>query len=360
MTLLPRPVVRAVLRARDAMMRAADAIVPPEAALLDEVAGVGRTAALHLVAKHHVANHLAAGPKTKDQLARLTGLRPELLERVMSLLVARGIFRVDKAGCYDNTRTSSALVSENERSMRAMAEYFGAPFNLVAWANLEGGLRSGAPVFDATHGADIWEFFAKHEEHGRLFAAAMSELTNIDAPMIAAGYPFERFERICDVAGGRGTLLAAILARHARPRGVLVEADYVLDEAKQYLAERGLAERVDRVVGNFFEALPRGHDAYLLKDILHDWDDTRAVAILKNVRAAMKPSAKVLVCELPIDHLRPEYPAPISDLQMLVVTGGGKQRSEAQFRALFEAANLSLSDVRHLAVPMSIFEASPR
>jgi len=356
---LPRPIVRAVLRARARLLQLADAIVPPQAALLDELAGIGRTVALHIAAKHRIADLVNDGGKTRDELATLTGLRAELLERVLSALVVVGIFAVDERGRYRNSRTSEALRSDAEGSLRAMAEYFGDKLNVAAWAELENAVATGEAVFDKKYGCTVWEHFSKNEEKGKLFAQAMSELTSIDAPTLAHGYAWGQFERICDVAGGRGTLLAEILTRHSRPRGVLFDADYVLEAAVPYLAKRGVGARVERVPGSFFDRVPEGCDAYILKDVLHDWDDERGVRILSNIRKVMRPNGRVLVCELPIDHRHPEYPAPISDLQMLVVTSGGRQRSTEQFAAMFRRADLELARVHDLALPMSIFEAKP-
>lgn len=353
---VPRPIVRAVLRARTRLLELANAIVPPQAALLDELAGVGRTVAIHIAAKHRIADRLAAGKKTKDELAAVTGLRPDLLERIMSALVAVGIFAVDAQGRYSNTRTSSCLREGAEGSLRAMAEYFGDPMNLASWGALPESLKTGDAPFERVHGGTVWEHFAKNPPMGKLFGQAMSELTAIDAPTLAGGYDFSRFARICDVAGGKGTLLAAILTRHQGPRGVLFDEAHVLAEAEEFLRARGLEQRVDRVPGSFFDRVPEGCDAYVLKDVLHDWDDERCIRILSNVRAAMAPEARVLACELPIDHHDPEFPAPISDLQMLVVCSGGKQRSARQLGDLFAAAGLRLAEVHELSLPMAIFE----
>lgn len=354
----PRPIVRAVLKMRSELLRLADAIVPPQVALLDELAGVGRSVALHAVAKHRVADHLAAGRKTRDELATLTGLKPELLERVLSALVAAGFFVRDASGRYANNRLSEVLVANRPGSMRAMAEYFADPMNLASWAGLDEALQTGDAPFERVHGKSIWAYFAEHRDKGETFGQAMSELTAIDAPTIAAGHDFGRYGTICDVAGGRGTLLAAILAKHPEPRGILFDEAHVLEEAVPFLRERGVEARVERVPGSFFERIPSGADAYLLKDILHDWDDDRCVEILGRVREAMTGGARVLVCELPIDHASPEFPAPVSDLQMLVVCSGGRQRSEAELRVLFGRAGLSLTATHHLSLPMAIFEGT--
>jgi hypothetical protein len=356
---VPRPIVRAVLRARARLLRMADAVVPPQAALLDQVAGIGRTVALHVVAKHRIADRIAGGRRTKAELALDTGLRPELLERVLSSLVAAGIFEIDRKGRYANNRMSNVLREGSEGSLRAMAEYFGDKLNVLPWAEVGDTMATGASPFETIYGSTIWDYFAKQPDKSRLFAQAMAELTAIDAPTLAGGYDFSRFARICDVAGGRGILLSAILARYPTPRGVLFDEAHVLAESEELLRARGLSERVECVAGSFFERVPEGCDAYVLKDILHDWDDDRCVRILENVRRAMKPDARVLVCELPIDHGRPEYPAPISDLQMLVVCAGGRQRSLGDFRTLFARADLRLSAAHDLSLPMSIFEGAP-
>jgi len=356
---VPRPIIRAVLRARAMLLWLANAIIPAQVAVLDVAAGVISTVSLHIAAKHRFADHLASGRKTKEQLAACTALDAGVVSRVMSALICSGIFRIDGSGRYANNRASESMRTDVEGSIRSMAEYFGDEVNLVVWADFAKRASNAPPSFDLVHGANVWQHFGgTARDKGELFTQAMSELTTIDAPTIATGYPFGRFARICDVAGGRGTLLAAILHKYAGTRGVLFDEPYVLEAAGEYLKSRGVLDRVERTAGNFFERVPDGCDAYLLKDILHDWDDDRCLTILRAVRKAMTETSRLLVIELPIDHRRPEYPAPVSDMYMLAVTGG-KQRSAAELAALFTEVGLKMASVTPLATPMTIFEAVP-
>lgn len=356
---MPRAIVRAVLRMRAHLLKMADALIPPQAVILDELAGVSRTAALHVVAKHRIADRLATGRKDKTELAAETGLPAELVERLLSALITVGIFDVDRSGRYSNNRNSLPLRSDSDGSLRAMTEWFGDKTNMLVWSELENAALAGTSPFAHVFGCSVWDYFAKETDKGRLFDTAMGELTKMDAPFIASNYDFSKFERLCDVGGGRGTLLATILARNPRLRGLLFDAAHVLEEAGPVLSDFGVADRVDRSAGSFFDRIPRDCDGYLLKDILHDWNDEKCVQILQNIRDAMSPRARLLVCELPIDHKKPEYPAPISDMQVLIVCDGGKQRSTADFSELFRAAHLRLDSVHPMPTPMTVYEAVP-
>ncbi len=355
----PATIARAALRAHQLALRAADRALPAEFALMLKIAGFWTTQLLHVAAKFRVADHLQSGPKTGAELAALTGTNQDALHRVMRALITDGVFAFDASGRFVNNRLSETLRSGIIASMRDTADYFGSKSNLEAWADVDETVRTGQPAFNRVHGMSCWDWFTQHPAEGEVFAGTMTSLTEQSAKQVATGYNFGQHAVVCDIAGGRGTLLSEVLRQHTRCRGILFDAGYVLDLAAPYLRDRGVFERIDRVAGSFFESAPKGADLYMMKDILHDWDDERSLAILRNVRSAMNPGAHLLLAEFLVEERTTQIPGPFIDVHMMLVTDGGRQRSETEFGALFtqtgfrhiktyECASLSL--VEALAV----------
>lgn len=353
----PRFIVRSVIALRNALIRTAETIAPPQMTIFEHVSGVGRTMIIANVARLKIADLLATGPKSIAELAKETGSHEETLWRVMRAVVALGVFTMLPDGRFANNRTSEVLRSDVFASMRDLAEYFGSKSNVRSWLDTDETLRSGENGFERVHGKSVWEYFGEHPDESETFARAMTNLTEFDASAIAVGYPFAELGVICDVAGGRGTLISAILSTHRGLRGILFDEAHVLDHATAYLEETGVSGRVEKVAGNFFEKVPSGADAYLLKDVLHDWDDERSLTILKNCRAAMAPGKRLLILEILVERNCTELPGPLLDLQMMTVTSNGRQRSEADFKSLFEKAGLRFTRLVPLAMPISIVEA---
>jgi hypothetical protein len=184
----------------------------------------------------------------------------------------------------------------------------------------------------------------------------MVHLTELDAPAIAAGYPFGQLSRLCDVAGGRGTLLAEVLRRHRTLRGVLLDAPHVVAQAPAFLAERGVGDRVECVAGSFFDEVPEGCDGYVLKDVLHDWSDGACLDILAACRRAARPGARLLVAEMLVAPLDATSPGALADVQMMVVCEEGRQRSAAEHRALMARTGFRPGRVVSVRGPLALVE----
>jgi hypothetical protein len=357
---LPRFVVRAVLALRRGLQRAADAIVPPVLPLLERIGGLEVTAALALAGELGIADHLASGPATAADLAHRTGVDADSLGRLMRALVAQGCFRLDGQGRFRNNRLSDALKQGAPQGLRDFARYFGSTHNLNAWGDLARTIGDGKSAFERLHGTSIWESFRKDPRLGTTFAGAMTELTQLEVAFLADAYPFERHRSVCDVGGGRGTLLASILERHPSMRGCLVDGEAALAGAAELFRERGLQERVQLVPADFFGALPSGYDAYLMKDVLHDWDDARASKILLSCRRAMSEGARLLISEMLLDPNEARFPGTLADLQMMMVCSEGRQRSRADMEGLLLSADLQLLKVWKTARFSSWVEAEAR
>ncbi len=342
------------------LQRAAEAIIPAPLAMMLRISGFWQTQLIHVAARLDIADRVAKEPKTAAQLAKETGANEDALHRTLRALAAFGVFTMDSEGRVANNRLSETLRKGGVASMRDVAEHFGSRANIEAWGDFERTVMFGEPGFPRVHGMSMWNWFAAHADESRAFAGTMTSLTEQDAPAIAAGYAWDRHARICDVAGGRGTLLAEILVQHKKTRGVLFDEAHVLDVAAPYLTARGVEARVERVAGSFFTSVPEGCDAYLVKDILHNWDDARALTILSNVRRAMKPGATLLVCEILVEKFSTFLPGPLIDVQVMNVCDGGRQRSEGEIAGLLGQAGLGMKRVHVTASPISIVEVEAK
>ncbi|MEQ1502859.1 MAG: methyltransferase [Myxococcota bacterium] len=327
--------VRGVLWLHGALEWLAWRLLPPELRVVDAAIGPAKVYALRAAIRVGVFDALAEGPRTACELAAALGLDPDATRRLLRALGARDLVRVDPDGRFTATPTGARCVRGG--GVAAFVEYFTAPANLRAWERFEDVLRTGASSFADANGRSVWAWFDEHPDDLARFADAMAFLTVSDAPAIATGYPFERCPDLCDVGGGRGTLAGEILRRHPSVRVTIVDRPGVLPHADRHLDALGVRARVALVAGDFFCGVPAGHAAYLLKNVLHDWDDPRSVEILRVIRAGCAPGTTLLVVEERLDPL--EFGrSSMTDIQMLVVCDGGRERSEAEFVALMGAA----------------------
>jgi hypothetical protein len=210
-----------------------------------------------------------------------------------------------------------------------------------AWADLAESVRTGRSAFERVHGSSIWDWYASHPEEEQLFAAAMRSITEFDGPALAASDLVPDEGVVCDVAGGAGTLLGEVLVARPRLRGVLLEARGVLAEAERHLSSRGVRDRVELVEGDLFGEMSAEADVYLLKNILHDWDDPTSAGILTRVRATMKPGSRLILVEQLQERNEPHPFASLSDVQMLTQCVDGRERSLAELQALLSGAGLT-------------------
>jgi hypothetical protein len=353
----PRLLVAAALRLRRVFRAAADMVVPAPVALFEQICGYMQTHLLRAAARLRLADLLAAGPASAEELAARAGVDAESLRRALRGLVTLGVFARQRDGRFRNNRASRALLSGGAVSLRDCALYFGSASHLRAWDDLERTLGSGESGFERVHGMTTWDWFERHPEEQAAFAGTMVGMTRLYAPGVATAYPFGEVRRLCDVGGGHGDLLAEVLLRHPHLTAVLLDAGSVLASARPFLASRGVLARVELTAGSFFESVPAGCDAYLLKNVLHDWDDQRAAQILDNCRRAMQHGQRVLVVEAVVEQDSTREIGPLSDLQMMVVCSGGRERGRAEYARLFEQAGFQLRRVVPTPGPMSVVEA---
>jgi hypothetical protein len=314
-----------------------------------------------VVAELGVADHLAHGPKHCDELAPLVGADPDALARVLRAAASVGLFEETEPRTFKTNALGQYLETEREGSMRAWARYVGAPWNQEIWSHFLESVRTGKDLYTVQHGQRFFEHFAEHPEQGAVFNAGMTGLSALSDVPIAAAFPFGKVNRVVDVAGGLGGQLAAILERHPKVEGVLFDqASVVNDAAAVWRRERSeLVPRTTFEAGDFFGGVPAGADAYLLKSIIHDWDDAEAVRILRRCRDALSPTGRVLVAEMIIPAGNSAHFGKLLDVAMLALTGG-RERTIQEYGKLFAGAGLELERVVATASPYSVLVAAKR
>jgi ubiquinone/menaquinone biosynthesis C-methylase UbiE len=324
-----------------------DTQLPPPMVIYQLASAHYVSQALHVAAHLGIADLLAAGPQTHETLAAKTGTHAGSLRRVLRLLASAGVFAEDTDGRFELTPVGSALRS-GSGSARAAARLVAGPMVWQCWGDLLTTIRTGEPAFPRIFKTGSFEYFADHPEEAAVFDEAMGSFTAMISDMVAAAYDFSAMRAVIDVGGGDGRLLTGILRAYPSLQGAVFDLPRLAESATRQIARAGLADRYRFVGGDFFEVVPEGFDAYLLKHVIHDWDDARAISILENCRRAMGPEAKLLIVEgvYPprIDGSPESRGAAANDVNMLVCTGG-RQRSEAEFRKLYAAAGFRLTRV---------------
>jgi crotonobetainyl-CoA:carnitine CoA-transferase CaiB-like acyl-CoA transferase/SAM-dependent methyltransferase len=345
-------------------VRAAGFGAPPSStALIQMMTGYYVSHAIYVAAKLGIADLLENGPQPGSALAAATGTHAPSLTRVLRLLASAGVLAEHETGSFGLTPIGERLRARAPGSLRAAALLLAGPLPQRTWSDLSHSVQTGDTAFQHVFGMGAFEYFARHPEDAATFAEAMTALTAPVAAAVVAAYDFSRFGSIVDVGGGHGVLLTAIVKANPGLRGILFDLPHVTEGAKQRFETAGVAGRCDVVAGDFFEAVPAGSDAYLLKHVIHDWDDARSVKILENCRRAMAAPGKLLLVEMVLpprmDQSAASRMAAGSDVNMLVNTGG-RERTEAEYRALFEAARFTLTRIVPTQVLSSVLEAAPR
>jgi hypothetical protein len=351
----PLAIIRTVMRARDALHRAGDALTPAEWVLLGHTFGLASTHVLGVVAELGVADRLST-PRTAEDLAAELHVDADALHRVLRCAALLGVVRLDRRGRFALTRVGRRLRSDDPASMREWTRYMALGSTTRAWAALGHTVATGEPAFPHVHGTSVWRWLAEHPDEEERFAGAMRRVTELVAPAVVEGYPWPESGTVCDVAGGVGTLLAAVLAARPGLRGVLVDGVGPLEQSEAFLRSRGVHERVERSVGDIFAEVSARADLFVLKDVLHDWDDERCLTILATVRATMRPRERLAVIETLQPPNVPDYVATLTDVQMLTQCDGGRQRSEAELHALLRATGYAPGHTHPTAGP-SVLDA---
>jgi len=326
-------------------------------AMLQLISGFWISRGVFVIAKLGIPDLLNAGPMTAVELANATDTHAPSLYRVLRALASVGVLQID-ADRFSNTPLSATLITDAPGSLRWFTISELGQEHYPAWGNLMHSVRTGEIAFDNFFGTDVWGYFRDNPEDAKVFNNSMSGMTAVVNATLTSRYDFSKFKTVVDVGGGHGALITEILKSNPNTKGVLLDAAEVVSGAREKLAQAGVSDRCEPVAGDFFKAVPAGGDAYVMKWILHDWNDELSIQILKNCRAQMGPDARLIVVDCVVPETNEPHFSKFIDLNMLVMTGG-KERTEREFAELFEAAGFKLLQVIPTDQPTSIIEAQP-
>lgn len=331
--------------------------VPPEGQIMQLATGAFVAQAVWCAAKLGIADLLKDGPRTADDLAAEAEVQPHALYRVLRALASVGVFTETADRTFANTPVSETLRRDWPTSQRDMVLMIGDPEHGRVISDMLYSLKTGQPAWEHALGAPVFEYcFVQNKEFGNLFNQAMTSFSRQTIPAILSAYDFSGAGKIADIAGGVGHLLGAVLQKYPEAKGVLFEIPQVLASAPAMLDSYGVSDRVELVEGNFTESIPVVADIYMLKHIIHDWYDDKNQKILGNIRASMPDDARVLIIDAVIPPGNDPHPGKILDLEMLI-SPGGMERSEAEFRTLLDKSGFELSRIISTPSPVGIVEA---
>jgi hypothetical protein len=331
---------------------------PPAMVLMQLLFGKQLTFSLSGLARLGVADHMDGVPRPVEEIAAKAGAHAPSLYRVMRMLASFGVFREEEPRRFALTPIGALLKSDAPESMRYTAMMLGDEFATRAYEHIATCLRTGTDGVTEAYGKPVWEVLAERPSQCETFQNAMTQGSGRVAKAIVEAYDFSGIDRIADVGGGHGLLLASILAANPRMHGVLFDRPEVIASVPK---DRFAAckDRVAFEAGSFFERVPENCDAYVMKHIIHDWSDAHCRTILDLMRAKLPPQGRVLLCELVVTGEKGPTPAKLLDIEMLVVTEGGKERTEEEFAALFAASGFRLNRIVPTARPIAVIEAVP-
>ena len=310
--------------------------------------------AVGAVARLGVADHIGEAPASTGALAKAVGAYPENLGRTLRALATVGIFTNPSENHWGLTPVGECLKTDAPGSMRYMAIAETDDAHWRTWARFSEAVKSGKPQAEAALGCPPWEYYAKHPEDGAAFSKAMANISSMSIGPVLATYDFSGAKTVADIGGAYGALLAAVLRQQSDAKGILFDLPNIVEGAAEILGD--VTDRVERIGGSFFEQAMPAADTYLLKHILHDWDDAHCKTILENIKAGMPEGAKLLIVEMVVpDEIAPG-PAPWMDLNMMVLLAG-KERTAAQYEALLRSAGMKTSRVIQTPSPYAIVEA---
>lgn len=331
----------------------------PETSLLGLVTGCWVSQAIYVAAKLGIADLIGAGPKSCQQLAAATQTDPGALFRILRALASVGIFAEDAAGEFRLTPLAAQLQSGSPGSLRALAILMGETEHWRTWEAVMHSVRTGQSAFTQMFGVPLFQYFSTHPEAARIFDEAMTSRSGAENSAILGGYDFSAARVVIDIGGGQGSLLVSILRTEPGARGILLDLPHVRDQCRARLADAGQDHRCEFKAGDFFAGVPEGGDVYMLKRIIHDWDDRRSALILENCRKAMRPGSHLLVVEPIVPPGNAPSFSKLLDLLMLVWQEGGRERTESEHRALLAAAGFTVNRIIPTIAGVSIIEAVP-
>lgn len=333
----------------------AQGMLPPPIVLMQMATGYVVSQALYVAAKLKIADLLKDGPRTSEELAQAVGANARFLYRTLRALASLGVFAETEDGRFTLTPAAELLRTDVQGSMHAMVIWMNEPFHWRVYEEMLDAVKTGKLAFEKVFGMEPFPYFVANPEVARIFDNAMTSFSLMTAPAVTAAYDFSSIKRLVDVAGGHGLLISTILKANPHMQGVLFDMPTVIEGAGRLIEEAGVSDRCEKVAGDFFEAVPAGGDAYIMKHIIHDWDDERSLTILRNCHRAMTENGKLLLVEVVLPPGNEPSFGKIMDIEMMLLPGG-TERTEAEYRELFAAAGFRLTRIVPTQSPASVIE----
>jgi hypothetical protein len=326
-----------------------DQAAAADRAVMDLLAGMWRTQAMATAARLSIPDLLAGGPLTADEIASKTGAHPGATRRLLRMLAGIGVFSAVN-GRYALTEISERLREDRPGTLKHMfiAETDGVHWR--CWEKVVDAVRTGLPRPLPVFGMPAFDYYGKHKDEGEEFGRAMANVSGFASRAVLEAYDFGGLKTICDIGGGNGSMVLAILEKYRGMRGIVADLPYIGDQAQESIRAAGASDRCCFEATDFFRSVPQGADGHLLKFVLHDWNDEECAAILKNCRAAIAPGGRLMALEIIVpEESRPDF-SHFMDMNMLVMTGG-MERTEKEYAALLARGGFRLARV----VPASAF-----
>ena len=326
--------------------------------MLQIISGFWVSRSVYVIAKLGIPDLLKTGPKTAEELASATKMHAPSLFRILRALASVGVLTSSDGQVFAQTPLSETLVTDAPGSLRWFAVSELGQEHYPAWGNLMHSVKTGEIAFDDFFGMDIWKYFNQNPEDAAVFNDSMSAMSGATNEAITSLYDFSNAGTIVDIGGGHGALLRSILEKYPKAKGVLFDAAEVIEGARPKIEAAGLAERCETVAGDFFKSVPAAGDTYIMKWIIHDWDEEKAIAILKNCRNRMGENGKLILVDCVVPETDEPHFSKFIDLNMLVMTGG-RERTANEFEQLLAGAGFRVTRIIPTELPFSIIEAVP-
>jgi ubiquinone/menaquinone biosynthesis C-methylase UbiE len=333
-----------------------DAKPNPRQQLVQMITSYWTAMSIHVAAKLNLAEHVKDGPKTADELAKATKTHPPSLYRLLRALASVEIFAEDEQQRFRLTPMAECLLDVHG-SQRAVALMMGDE-HYRSWGDLLYSIQTGKPAFDHLYGKPVFDWLSEHPEQAKIFDAAMTGFHGPETQAMIDAYDYAGVKTLVDIGGGNGTVLAAVLKKYSAMQGILYDLPGVIERAKKNLADANLTARCQTIPGSFFEAAPPGGDSYQMRHIIHDWTDEQCQTILGHIRKVIPKMGRLLVIEMVVKPGNVAQPAKWLDLNMLVLPGG-RERTEAEYRAMYAKAGFQLERIVPTPTEVSVLEGKP-
>jgi precorrin-6B methylase 2 len=352
----PVPVMNVINGIQNFFYKLAKRLTPPQVWMMNHAENLWLAKGLVTVLELNIAEHISDGKNTIDQLAETTQTNRDALFRLMRMLCAHDIFKLSKKGIYCLTPWSKVMLEGNRDSVKDFLLGHLGKLHYELFSEMDYTVKTGINASQKLFNKDIFAHVRDTPEEHERFVRGMSNTSELFAPVLLSTYTFSPYHHIVDIGGGHGSLLCHVLTKYDRLRATLFDSEHVVERATANIESYGLKERINIFEGNFFEKVPEGADLYIMKHIIHDWNDEDSIKILKNINKAMHTGSKLLLIEAIIKNDNRYSFGKMIDILMLVITKDGRERTLNEFKVLFEKSGFAIKRVIPTITPFSLIE----